>query len=81
MHVESHDLEADFPNMRAAIHALRTTNAAFAMLVARYDDVNREVVLLEENDIPTDDSTFEGLKRQRVKLKDEIYSMLEMHAR
>ncbi len=77
MHVESHDLESDFPHLREAIQTLRTSNAAFALLAARYDDVNREVVLLEQKDIPTDDFTFEGLKKERMKLKDQIWSMLQ----
>ncbi len=81
MHVESHDLEDDFPKMRTAIESLRTSNATFATLVARYNDVNHEVVLLEQKDVPTGDFTFENLKKERLKLKDEIYSMLEKHAR
>ncbi len=81
MHVESHDLEEDFPKMRAAIETLRTSDATFATLVARYNDVNHQVVLLEEKDVPTDDVHFENLKKERVKLKDEIYSRLEKAAR
>ena len=81
MHVESHDLEEDFPKMRAAIEMLRTSDVTFATLVARYNDVNREVVLLEEKDVPIDDFAFENLKKERVKLKDEIYSRLEQHTR
>jgi len=81
MHVASHDLEADFPEKRAAIETLRTSDATFATLVDRYNDINREVVLLEQKDVPTDDFTFENLKKERVKLKDEIYSMLEKQSR
>lgn len=72
-----HDLEADFPEHRVAIDRMRASNATFAGLAARYDDVSREVVRLEANAIPTDDLTFENLKKERAKLKDDIYSILQ----
>ena len=71
-----HDLEADFPEMRTKLEALRARDAAFASKVTRYNDVNREVVQLEEKAVPTDDITFENLKKERAKLKDEIYAAL-----
>jgi uncharacterized protein YdcH (DUF465 family) len=76
----THDLEEDFPSYRAAIAQLRSSDESFATLVSRYDDVNREVVVLEEQNIPTDDFTFENLKKQRAWLKDEIHTRLQSFA-
>jgi uncharacterized protein YdcH (DUF465 family) len=73
----AHDLEEDFPSYRTTIAQLRSTDETFANLVSRYDDVNREVIILEQQNIPTDDFTFENLKKQRALLKDEIYARLQ----
>ncbi len=75
----AHDLEADFPSYRAAITRLRSSDETFASLVARYDKLNREVVVLEQMNVPTDDVTFENLKKQRVRLKDQIHSILQSY--
>jgi uncharacterized protein YdcH (DUF465 family) len=75
----AHELEADFPSYRAVMARLRSADETFASLAARYDEVNREVVVLEEMNVPTDDFTFEKLKKQRVLLKDEIYSRLRAY--
>jgi uncharacterized protein YdcH (DUF465 family) len=79
MHVEPHDLEHDFPNMRPTIVALRASNPDFATLVARYEDLNSKIVELERSDLPIGDLAFEDLKKERLRLKDELYAMLSSH--
>lgn len=76
MHVEHHDLHHEFPEMTDAIHALKIGNAHFARLFASYNRLTGKVEDLEEHDMPVSDFTIEDMKKQRVKLKDELYHML-----
>jgi len=76
MQVEHHDLHHDFPEMNDAIHALKTGNAHFAKLFSTYHRLTGSVEELEEHDMPVADFTIEDMKKQRVKLKDELYHML-----
>lgn len=76
MQVDHHDLHHDFPEMVDAIQALKTGNAHFAKLYASYQRLTGKVEDLEEQDMPVADFTMEDMKKQRVKLKDELYHML-----
>ena len=76
MHVEHHDLHHEFPEMGDAIHALQSGNPMFARLFASYNRLTGKVEDLEEHDMPVADFTIEDMKKQRVKLKDELYHML-----
>ncbi len=76
MNVEPHDLDHEFPELHEAILRLKDENPEFARVCADYDRVDREVHMLEEQDVPVSDVAFEDLKKQRVKLKDELYAML-----
>jgi uncharacterized protein len=76
MHVEHHDLYADFPEMRDAIEVLKSSNAYFARAVGQYSRLTGKVEDLEEHDMPVADFTLEDMKKQRVKLKDELYHFM-----
>ena len=76
MQVDHHDLQTEFPEMRDAIDVLQEHNAHFARLAASYGRLTGKVEDLEEHDMPVGDFTLEDMKKQRVKLKDEIYHML-----
>ena len=71
MQVDHHDLHHDFPELNDAIHALKT-----GKLFATYHRLTGNVESLEEHDMPVADFTIEDMKKQRVKLKDELYHML-----
>ncbi|HZM09196.1 MAG TPA: DUF465 domain-containing protein [Candidatus Limnocylindrales bacterium] len=45
-------------------------------LAARYDKVNRHIHRIESEEEPTADGVLEGLKKQRLKLKDDIATQL-----
>lgn len=74
---EHHDLVHEFPELRDKIHALKTSNAHFARLFDEYHATTREVERLEGEGIPVDDATFEEKKKRRLRLKDELYAMLQ----
>jgi len=76
MHVDHHDLHQEFPDMQDAIKGLKDANTHFAALFARYNRLTGKVENLEEHDMPVADFTIEDMKKQRVKLKDEIYYLL-----
>ncbi|MDD5248600.1 MAG: DUF465 domain-containing protein [Rhodocyclaceae bacterium] len=76
MQVDHHDLHQEFPDMGEAINGLKNANAHFAAMFARYNRLTGKVENLEENDMPVADFTLEDMKKQRVKLKDEIYLLL-----
>lgn len=76
MQVDHHDLYQDFPEMKDAIDVLRAGNAHFARLFATYNRLTGKVEDLEEHDMPVADFTLEDMKKQRVKLKDELYHLM-----
>lgn len=76
MHVEHHDLQNEFPEMVDAIAVLKGSNALFARLYATYDRLTGKVEDLEAHDMPVADFTLEDMKKQRVKLKDDLYQIL-----
>lgn len=76
MHVDHHDLYAEFPEMRDAIDVLRSSNAYFARSMGAYSRLTGKVEDLEEHDMPVADFTMEDMKKQRVKLKDELYHFM-----
>lgn len=71
------NLDEDFPGMAERIHELKTTDNHFARLVEEYYEVNRDIHRLETRVEPTSEDVEERMKRQRLRLKDEIAQMLE----
>nr|MBL8410133.1 DUF465 domain-containing protein [Dechloromonas sp.] len=76
MQVEHHELQQEFPEMKDAIEILKAGNAHFAKLYATYNRLTGKVEDLEEHDMPVADFTIEDMKKQRVRLKDELYHLL-----
>lgn len=76
MQVDHHDLHQEFPDLVDAITALKAANAHFASLYGQYQRLTGRVEGLEEHDVPVADFTMEDMKKQRVKLKDELYHLL-----
>ncbi len=76
MQVDHHELHQEFPEMKEAIDVLKAGNAYFANRYASYNRLTGKVEDLEEQDMPIADFTIEDMKKQRVKLKDELYHLL-----
>ncbi|HTY02613.1 MAG TPA: DUF465 domain-containing protein [Rhodocyclaceae bacterium] len=76
MQVDHHDLQQEFPDMHEAIEILKAGNPYFARSLGKYTRLTGRVEDLEEHDMPVADFTMEDLKKQRVKLKDELYHFL-----
>ncbi len=71
-----HGLHEEFPSAAAAISRLKIGDAHFARIAERYETLNREIHRIEADIEPASDETLENLKKQRLKLKDEIAAML-----
>ena len=77
MHVDHHDLYQEFPEFKEAIDVLKERNPFFARQFASYNRLTGKVEDLEAHDMPVADFTIEDMKKQRVKLKDELYHLLQ----
>ncbi|MBS7803526.1 YdcH family protein [Rhizobiales bacterium TNE-4] len=75
-----HGLHEEFPQAAAAISKLKIGDAHFARLADRYEHLNREIHRVETDVEPASDERLEQLKKERLKLKDEIAAMLRTAA-
>ena len=71
-----HELAEEFPEHVDKLHELKTANAHFARLFDSYHELNRAIHRAETNVEPVDDFHMEDMRKQRLRLKDEIYGML-----
>ncbi|MBI5862393.1 MAG: DUF465 domain-containing protein [Rhodocyclales bacterium] len=77
MSIEHHDLHHEFPEHSEAIRELKLNNKHFARLFDEYHVLTSQVEALETRDLPVGDVAFEDMKKQRFRLKDELYRMLQ----
>ena len=73
---DKHDLIHEFPEYRDAIHELKMKDNHFARLFDEYHDIDHEVVRIENGAEASSDDYLEDRKKIRLKLKDELFSML-----
>jgi len=75
--IENHSLVHEFPEHKKAIHSLKTGNHHFAKLFDEYHDVDKEIHRIEEGVETSADPYLENLKKKRLHLKDELFSMIK----
>lgn len=71
-----HELAEEFPEHVDKMRELKMSNGHFAKLFDEYHEVNRAVHRAETKVEPTDDAHMEEMRKNRMRLKDEIYGML-----
>lgn len=71
-----HDLADDFPGHGAALHALKLSDAHFARLAERYNEVNHRIHRAETMVEPVSQQLETELRRERMVLKDQISRLL-----
>ncbi len=71
-----HELAEAFPEHAEKISALKQSNAHFARLADEYHEVNRTIHRAETNVEPMDDFHIEDLRKQRLRLLDQISPIL-----
>lgn len=76
MPLEHHSLKNEFPQFASQFSALAQSNKRFARLAEEYEALDKRIYEVEDGHISMDDLNLQGLKMQRVTLKDEISDML-----
>lgn len=66
-----------FPEYRDLISKLKAEDARFAKLFEKHNDLDQKIKNLEASYAP--DSDIDTLKKEKLKLKDEIYVILKKH--
>lgn len=77
MHIEKHSLVKDLPEHKHTIRHLKMHNTHFAKLFDSYDDLEKEVHEIEQNNSRVGDDYIESLKKRRVHLKDELFEIIQ----
>ncbi|ARD22305.1 MULTISPECIES: YdcH family protein [Shewanella] len=70
---ENHSLRNEFPDHLDTITALNSSDANFAEILKRYDELDKQIRDLELKDSPIADDAIHDLKQQRVEMKDALY--------
>lgn len=71
-----HELAEDFPHAAEKIHRLKTEDAHFARLFEAYHTANRAVHRAEAGIEPMEALAETALRKDRMRLKDEISVIL-----
>lgn len=77
MSQNNHDLAHELPEYKDLIHTLKTTNAHFRKLFEEYGAVTKEINNLEFTTEVYTDEQIEELKKQRLKLKDDLVAIIQ----
>jgi uncharacterized protein YdcH (DUF465 family) len=75
--IENHSLINEFPEHKKVIHDLKTGNHHFARLFDEYHGLDKEIHRIEEGVENTSDEYVETLKKKRLHLKDELFSIIK----
>ena len=74
---EKHDLIHELPEYKDQIRTLKMNNKHFEKLFDKYHDLDHQIRRIEEGIETPEDSYSEGLKKERLQLKDELFGMIK----
>ena len=77
MPLTHHPLVKEFPEYKEQIHNLKMKDNHFSRLMKEYEEVDKHVFRIESDEEPTGDEYLRDLKKQRLKIKDELHSMVK----
>tara|TARA_R110001583_G_scaffold55816_5_gene169283 strand:- start:292 stop:543 length:252 start_codon:yes stop_codon:yes gene_type:complete len=77
MTLEKHDLHHEFPEFNEEIHHLKMNDNHFVRLFNDYHEIDQEVHRIEQGVENTTDEYVGQKKKERLKLKDELFVMLK----
>lgn len=77
MSIDRHSLAKELPEFKEKIHELKMNDRHFARLFDDYHDLDHEMIRIGEGVENTSDEYLESLKKQRLHLKDQLYSLLK----
>lgn len=72
-----HELHDEFPHDAATLKRLKASDAHFARMAERYHALNRSIHRIEVEVDAASDAYLTQLKKQRLRLLDEIAVMIE----
>lgn len=79
MYGARHHLTNEFPEFQHTIDLLKTRNSDFAQLLNEYDSTDKKIYGYSQQSQPVSDSHIEVLKKKRLRLKDQLYTILRMY--
>lgn len=71
-----HKIGEEFPEYREQIHSLKLSNAHFAVLLERFEEVDKRIARAEARIEIMSHEEEEQLRKHRLAIKDELYAML-----
>lgn len=77
---EHHNLKTEFPEFKELIEELHLNNKHFQKLEAEHHQIDKAIRRGEIGEAALCDDNLEDLKKNRLKLRDEIYTMLKRAA-
>ncbi|MGE8294266.1 MAG: YdcH family protein [Pseudomonas sp.] len=80
MPLEHHPLIREFPQQAEVLRKLMQSDPNFSRLAGEYDVLDKRIYAIEDGREAVDDLILQGLKLQRVGLKDEIAELLHKAA-
>ncbi|MDO5687642.1 MAG: YdcH family protein [Neisseria sp.] len=66
-----------FPEYRDLISRLKNEDARFARLFEEHNDLDHQIIRLESNPVTGGLDQIDDLKRQKLRLKDQLYEILK----
>ena len=69
-----------FPEYRDLISKLKQEDAHFARLFDEHNELDDKITGLENNPVTSGSEEIEELKKAKLKLKDELYALLQKAA-
>ena len=76
MPISHHPLIEEFSEHKDTIHNLKMNNAHFRRLTHEYEGIDKSIFRAEQGIEIVNDDYLSGIKKERLHLKDLIYSML-----
>jgi len=71
-----HNLAAEFPEHQDKIHYLKLSDGHFKKLCERYEEIDKQIARREARIELGGEFDEEKLRKERLKLKDDIYAAL-----
>jgi|TARA_R110002153_G_scaffold121105_5_gene266479 uncharacterized protein len=77
MSIEKHDLLKELPEHHHTIRHLKMNDKHFVRLYDNYEELTTEIYRMETGSETPSDDVLESKKRQRVQLKDSLFSIIK----
>lgn len=74
---EKHDLIHELPEHKQRIHDLKMSDNHFVKLFDEYHNLDNTIRKMEEAGQITSDEYAEGLKKERLHLKDQLFTIIK----